>query len=583
GQTLLTVTVTPGANPTSTGLGVTANLSAIGGNALQTFVDDGTNGDLVAGDGIFSYLATVSLTATGGNKSLPVTITDAQSRTGNTSISLSVLAATPPTGIGSANPSTVQVGSSTLLTVSVTPGSNPVSTGLSVTGDLSSIGGSGVAQFFDDGTHGDVTPNDNIFSLSATVAAGTSSGAKSLPITISDAQARSNSTTISVTIPSPPPPTTIKISQVYGGGGNSGSTYTNDFVELFNSGSTPIDITGWSIQNTASNGTSWTLNGPPTVLSGVIQPGHYYLIQESQGNGGTTSLPAADVVGSIALSATNSKVALVANSTVLTGSCPLGGAVVDFVGYGSANCFETAPVGPLSNTTAAIRKGNGCLDTDNNSNDFVINGPIPRNSSSPVNSCGGDPTQPLGLGIASPQSLEPASNTLLTVRVTPASTPPSTSITVTADLTSIGGPSSVAFVDDGTNGDQTAGDNVFSVTATIGPFISTGAKSIVATITDGQGRVATAPITLTIQSPTCGVERWSVKVGADPDSTLVNLNNAVPTTITDLSSLTPPADPPGPPDNARIAPTETTMYVINATMTLYKKETDVDYHIVIQD
>ena len=33
GTTLLTVAVTPGANPTSTGLAVTANLTAIGGSA----------------------------------------------------------------------------------------------------------------------------------------------------------------------------------------------------------------------------------------------------------------------------------------------------------------------------------------------------------------------------------------------------------------------------------------------------------------------------------------------------------------------------------------------------------------------
>ena len=115
------------------------------------------------------------------------------------------------------------------------------------------------------------------------------------------------------------------------------------------------------------------------------------------------------------------------------------------------------------------------------------------------------------------------------------------------------------------------------------PFITTGVKNIVTTIRDAQGRTATAPITLTVQSPTCGVERWSVKTGTDPDASQVNLNNPVHTTIADLGAIVPPPDPPGPPLNARLAPTETTVYVINATMTLYKKETDVDYHIVLQD
>jgi hypothetical protein len=34
-------------------------LTAIGGSATQAFVDDGTGGDAVAGDNIFSYTATV--------------------------------------------------------------------------------------------------------------------------------------------------------------------------------------------------------------------------------------------------------------------------------------------------------------------------------------------------------------------------------------------------------------------------------------------------------------------------------------------------------------------------------------------
>ena len=383
-----------------------------------------------------------------------------------------------------------------------------------------------------------------------------------------------------------PPPTTVKISQVYGGGGNSGSTYTNDFIELYNSGSTPVTINGWSVQDTSAAGTDWNnaTNGPPTPLSGTIQPGHYYLIQGAVGLNGTTPLPTPDVVGSLSLSGTNSKVALVASTTPLSGPCPLGGLVVDFVGYGSANCAEGGAAAPvLTNTTAAVRRGNGCTDTDNNHADFVTSGPIPRNSSSPVNQCGGDPTQPSGLGIASPAALDPSGNTLLTVNVTPASAPPSTDITVNGDLTSIGGAASQQFYDDGTNGDATAGDKVFSFRATVAPSITTGAKSIVATITDAQARIATAPITLTVQSPSCGVERWTVKVGTDPDAAQVNLDNPVHTTIQELGAITPPADPPGPPDNSRIQPTEGTVYVVDATMTFYKKETDVDYHIVLQD
>src|SRR5207244_3028668 len=241
------------------------------------------------------------------------------------------------------------------------------------------------------------------------------------------------------------------------------------------------------------------------------------------------------------------------------------------------------PTPALNNTTSDVRRGNGCVDTNNNLADFILVGPIPRNSSSPANSCGGDASQPSGYGSASPNALEPAGNTLLTVQVTPATLPPSTNLSVVADLTSIGGSASQRFYDDLTNGDHAAGDNVFSFLATVDRLSTTGAKSMVATITDDQGRTATAPITLTVVSPTCGVERWSVKVGVDPDAAQVDVNNPMVTTITNLRSFPAPADPPGPPDNARVFPWEGTAYTINGTMTLYKKESDVDYHIVVQD
>src|SRR5215813_13930694 len=78
----------------------------------------------------------------------------------------------------------------------------------------------------------------------------------------------------------------------------------------------------------------------------------------------------------------------------------------------------------------------------------------------------------------------------------------------------------------------------------------------------------------------CGVERWSVKTGTDPDAHLVNLNAPQSTTISTLRALTAPNPIP---TNNRVAPTETTLWVINATLTEYKLETDQDYHIVIKD
>lgn len=528
-------------------------------------------------------------TTSGSPFTFTMQVTDSGSNTATKSFTITVKpASTPPTATTTANPASVQTGGTTNLTVTVTPGANPTSTGIGVTADLSLIGGSSTQQFFDDGLHNDGAANDNVFGFTATVAAGTAVGAKSLPVTITDGQSRTGSASISLTVLPPPPPTTVKISQVYGGGGNSGSTYTNDFIEIFNQGTTPIDLAGWSVQYAGATATTWVVT--PLCPSGpcILQPGHYFLVQESQGTGGTTALPNPDVVTTAAswalMSATNGKVALMNVTTGITGACPVAGTFVDLVGYGSANCFEGSTPSPtLTNTTASVRRGNGCTDTDNNHNDFVAVGPIPRNNESPAQYCGGDPSQMSGVGIATPGYLLPASNTLLTVKVTPATTPASTNVVVVADMTNIGGADHQQLYDDGTHGDTTAGDGVYSFEATVGAAITTGAKSVLATITDDQGRTATAPITLTVQSPTCGVERWSVKVGTDPDAAQVDLNNAVRAQIADLGALTPPFDPPGPPDNARYDQNEKTVFVINATMTFYKLETDVDYHIVLQD
>ncbi|MFD8752927.1 lamin tail domain-containing protein [Kitasatospora sp. NPDC059577] len=173
----------------------------------------------------------------------------------------------------------------------------------------------------------------------------------------------------------------VVISQVYGGGGNSGAPYANDFVELYNRGTTPVSVTGWTVQYASAAGSSWSR----TTLSGTIAPGHYFLVQEAAGAGTGAALPTADATGTTAMSATSGKVALVTNGTVLTCSSGCAGlpGVKDFVGYGSsAGSAEGSPTGNLSNSTAALRAGGGATDTDDNAADFAIGAPAPRNSSS---------------------------------------------------------------------------------------------------------------------------------------------------------------------------------------------------------
>ena len=187
----------------------------------------------------------------------------------------------------------------------------------------------------------------------------------------------------------------VVISQVYGGGGNSGAKYKNDFVEIFNRSADTVDVKDWSVQYASSNGTSWT----KATLSGKIPPGGYQLIQEAAGaNSLATPLPDPNATGAAAMSGTSGKVALVTNTNSLTcttvAACQAlhvpAGPIADYVGYGTAaTVFEgTGGTATLSNTTAAFRKGGGCTDTDDNAADFVVGAPFPQNSQTEQSPCG---------------------------------------------------------------------------------------------------------------------------------------------------------------------------------------------------
>ncbi len=87
--TLLTVNVTPGTTPTSTGILVNADLSAFGGSASQPFADQGNN--------VFTYSLAIPAGQTGGDYNVRLTIGDAQTRVGGGNIRMTVVGL-PPAG-----------------------------------------------------------------------------------------------------------------------------------------------------------------------------------------------------------------------------------------------------------------------------------------------------------------------------------------------------------------------------------------------------------------------------------------------------------------------------------------------------
>ncbi len=184
-----------------------------------------------------------------------------------------------------------------------------------------------------------------------------------------------------------PAGTALVISEVYGGGGNSGAQYTHDFIELYNPTGSPISVDGWSVQGRSATSTATPTAGANiTALSGSVPAGGYYLVQEGAGAGNGVALPTPNATGTMGIAAGGWQIWL-ANTT--TGQDPADGnvlatpnpAIIDLVGAATnSNSFETAVANEApSNTLATTRNGSN-TDTDNNANDFSTAAPAPANS-----------------------------------------------------------------------------------------------------------------------------------------------------------------------------------------------------------
>ena len=177
----------------------------------------------------------------------------------------------------------------------------------------------------------------------------------------------------------------VIINEVYGGGGNAGGKFNNDFVELYNPTDAEIDISGWKLNQKAANGNT----GNTVKLSGKVPAKGFFLIQgDSQDNEKSQDLPKADLVGSFNFGAKAAIAELIDNN----------GQIADLVGWGTtAKGAETSPAKGTANATSVQRKDVG-VDTDNNAIDFIVAEPTPQNSGNtgetPVDPTPEDPTDP---------------------------------------------------------------------------------------------------------------------------------------------------------------------------------------------
>lgn len=272
----------------------------------------------------------------------------------------------------------------------------------------------------------------------------------------------------------------------------------DEFVEIHNNGSTAVDLNGYRINYRSQNGTS-DVPIPFAVWTSqtILQPGQYYLVASTSYTGAANpDLTYNPVTCSCSMSANQGGLAirLGANDT---------GTIIDAVGWGTTTniFFEGTRTTAPGSGSSKERLQLGCQDTDNNANDFATLTPFNgRNTSTSFNTCSGGGTTLFAAMNANPSIVTPPGSTLLTVTVIPATTPPSTGITVVGNLTSIGGSPSQTFFDNGTNGDVTAGDNVFSYSAAIAAGTAGGSYNVTGVAQDLQGRTVNVNATITVNA-----------------------------------------------------------------------------------
>ncbi len=163
------------------------------------------------------------------------------------------------------------------------------------------------------------------------------------------------------------------IYEVYGGGGNASAPYQNDYIVLYNTASTSVNTSGWSVQYAAATGTSWTV----LALNGIIPAGSSYLIKLSSGGAVGTVLPTPNQTFVLNINAQDGKIAIRSSTVALSGANPVDTDIVDKLGYGgSATGFETAYATGPSDNTKSVKRIN-FTDTDHNFNDFSRVSPSP--------------------------------------------------------------------------------------------------------------------------------------------------------------------------------------------------------------
>lgn len=285
----------------------------------------------------------------------------------------------------------------------------------------------------------------------------------------------------------------LVISQFQAGGVSSAN---DEFIEIHNTSAAPVDLNGFRVVYRSDNGTN-DVNLAAWSATTVVQPGQFYLIASLSYTGSVTpNFTYNNATCLCALSAANGGLAIRQGELN-------NGTIIDRVGWGTGSSifFEGTRTTAPGNSNSKARLQQGCQDTDNNAVDFATLSPsAPRNRGTAVSLCSEGGTTLFAAINANPTIVTPPGNALITVTVIPATAPPSTGIIVVGNLSDVFGSASQAFFDDGTHGDSTAGDNVFSYSITIAAGTPGGNRVVTAVASDAQARTVNLSQSVTINA-----------------------------------------------------------------------------------
>ncbi|WP_329539954.1 endonuclease/exonuclease/phosphatase family protein [Streptomyces sp. NBC_01358] len=297
------------------------------------------------------------------------------------------------------------------------------------------------------------------------------------------------------------PSSTAVISEVYGGGGNSGATLTRDFVELANSGSAAYDLSGFSVQylpGAPSAGSLWQVS----ALTGSVAPGGRYLVAQAAGTGGTVALPAPDATGTVAMSAASGSIALVSGTTPLTcktaADCAADTRVVDLVGYGSAVVREGSGPATGASATASVARAASLADTDDNATDLSAAPPTPVNAAGETPGGGtdpGDPGNPTEPGTVRVHDIQG------TTRVSPLDGKAVTGVPGIVTAVRTTGSKGFWIQDTAPDADPRTGEGVFVYTGSTAPAVAVGDSVLVSGTVDEYYPSATTQSITEITAP----------------------------------------------------------------------------------